>query len=65
FADNLPSSGWSNDVGFYCLESIQKPILVQHISPRQPPSSDSGSKANGDAVVVVTFWLLRTQPSCR
>ncbi|KIJ90985.1 hypothetical protein K443DRAFT_115780, partial [Laccaria amethystina LaAM-08-1] len=28
----------------------QKPILVQHIYPRQPPSSDSGSKANGDGL---------------
>ncbi|KIJ92887.1 hypothetical protein K443DRAFT_112894, partial [Laccaria amethystina LaAM-08-1] len=35
---------------------LQKPI-VQHISTRQLLSSDSGSKANGDAVLVVTFWL--------
>ncbi|KIJ89918.1 hypothetical protein K443DRAFT_117348, partial [Laccaria amethystina LaAM-08-1] len=34
-------------------------VKLQHIYPRQPPSSDSGSKANGDAFVVVTFWLLR------
>jgi hypothetical protein len=33
---------------------------VQHISTRQPVSSDSESKADGDAVQVVTFWLPRT-----
>jgi hypothetical protein len=30
---------------------------VQHISTRQLLSSDSGLKANGDAVLVATFWL--------
>jgi hypothetical protein len=40
-----------------CFESSQKPILVQHISTRQLLSSDSGSKASGDVVLVVTFWL--------